>query len=56
MTVLNVPEYAKEYEYVVARMVDGDAWFWGAYHTYEDAKQAAAYFEDGQVVAIEALE
>lgn len=27
----NEPEYAKNYEFVVAREVDGEFWFYGAY-------------------------
>lgn len=29
--LVNAPEYASHYEFVVAREVDGDYWFWGAY-------------------------
>lgn len=27
----NMPEYAKDYEFIVARKVDDEFWFWGAY-------------------------
>jgi hypothetical protein len=46
--IYNVPEYAKEYEYLVVRYVDGEAWFWGAYHTRQDAERAAAYLGDDE--------
>ena len=29
--IQNEPEYAKDYEFVVARKYDGEYWFWGAY-------------------------
>lgn len=29
--LLNAPEYASHYEFVVAREIDGGFWFWGAY-------------------------
>ncbi len=56
MMINNVPEYAKEYEYLVVRYVDGEAWFWGAHHTREDAQRAAEYLEDGEIVPAEAWE
>ena len=31
MNLVNCPEYANHYEFVVVREVDGDLWFWGAY-------------------------
>ena len=31
MNLMNMPEYANDYEFVVAREIDGDYWFWGAY-------------------------
>ena len=30
-TINNQPEYASHYEFIVARFVDGEYWFWGAY-------------------------
>lgn len=58
MMINNVPEYAKEYEYLVVRYVYGKAWFWGAYHTREDAEHAAAYLGDDEdeVEVVEAWE
>ena len=29
----NMPEYAKLYNYIVARIVDDELWFYGAYAT-----------------------
>ena len=37
----NEPAYAKNYECVVAREVDGEYWFWGAYADGFKAEQAA---------------
>ncbi len=37
----NEPAYAKDYEFVVAREVDGEYWFWGAYADGFKAEQAA---------------
>lgn len=31
MTINNKPEYANEYEYIVARKIDNEYWFYGAY-------------------------
>lgn len=41
MTVNNVPTYAKEYNYMVARECDGELWFYGAYETKERATEVA---------------
>ena len=37
----NAPRYAEEYKYIVAREVNGDLWFWGAYSNVFKADQAA---------------
>lgn len=37
----NAPRYAEEYKYIVAREVNGDLWFWGAYSDVFKADQAA---------------
>lgn len=44
----NLPEYAKYMSYIVAREVDGEYWFWGAYDNEHMAEQVA-YEIDGQV-------
>ena len=41
----NVAAYAEKYEFIVARPVDGEFWFWGAYRTKADAKEAAEEVE-----------
>lgn len=49
VTINNVPEYAKNYEYIVARKVDTELWFWGAYSDRDRAEQVAID-EDGLVI------
>lgn len=39
--VRNIPAYAKEYAYIVARIFDGEMWYYGAWATEIDAKIAA---------------
>ena len=45
----NLPAYALNHPYIVARDVDGEYWFWGAYDTCEEAGRAA-YEVDGDVI------
>ncbi len=37
----NCPEYAYDYEFVVARKCDEEWWFWGAYEDGFTAERAA---------------
>ena len=48
ITIKNVSRYAFNYEYIVARFVDGDWWFYGAWNDAEDAYNVAM-IEEGQV-------
>lgn len=41
MTIQNVPEYAKNYKYIVVRRVDGELYFWGAWNDRNKAKEVA---------------
>ena len=41
MNLINAPEYASHYEFVVAREIDDDLWFWGAYTDGFKAEQVA---------------
>ena len=41
MNLMNMPEYADHYEFVVVREIDGDYWFWGAYSDGFKAEQVA---------------
>ena len=36
----NLPTYATEYRYIVARAIDGAFWFYGAYNDGEKAERA----------------
>ena len=37
----NEPDYAKNYEYIVARISNGEFWFWGAYETKNRAEEVS---------------
>ena len=37
----NLPTYAKNYKYIVARLIDGGWWFYGAYNDGTKAERAA---------------
>ena len=37
----NLPKYANEYPYIVAREVDGELWFYGAYDNRNKANEIA---------------
>lgn len=50
--VNNLPGYASGHEYVVARCVDGELWFWGAYDELDNARDAAEDVE-GCVLFVE---
>lgn len=41
MEIQNLPEYAKNHKYIVARMLDNDYWFYGAYDDIEQAQRIA---------------
>lgn len=41
MMINNLPQYASEYEYIVAREVEDELWFWGAFSDSEKAEQVA---------------
>lgn len=49
--IYNMPDYAKGYKYIVARRVDGDLWFWGAWNDRNTAN-AVALDIGGEVVAL----
>ena len=40
MKINNLKDYAKNHKYIVYRVVDGEAWFWGAYDELKDASAA----------------
>lgn len=39
--IKNLPEYAKKYQYIVARRVDSQLWFWGAWNDKNKANEIA---------------
>ena len=41
MEIMNVPAYAQDRAFIVAREVDGIFWFWGAYNDRAKANEAA---------------
>lgn len=46
----NMPDYANESNYVVATLVDGELWFWGAYDDYDKAQEAVQETGDRLIV------
>ena len=43
MPIMNMPESAKNSEYIVARECDGQFWYWGCYKNVSDAFSAAEH-------------
>lgn len=41
LNIINAPDDAFDYEFVVAREVDGDLWFWGKFTDGFKAEQVA---------------
>lgn len=41
MTINNVPAYAEKYLFIVAREVEGEFWFWGAWNDEAKADEVA---------------
>ena len=52
VTILNVSAYALNYKYIVARYVEGDWWFYGAWNDLNRAT-GVALLERGQVFRTE---
>ena len=40
--IKNKPNYAKEYSFIVAREIDNDLWYWGAYNDRNEANRVAS--------------
>ena len=53
--ILNVAKYALEHKYIVARFVEGDWWFYGAWDDFNEAMHAAM-IEGGQVFPIDEID
>ena len=39
--IMNLPDYADDHNYIVAKYVDGNLWFYGAYDTAQRALEVA---------------
>ena len=52
-TIQNVPEYAKNYKYIVARQIDGKLYFWGAWNDKDKANNISHELRDGIVIVNE---
>ncbi len=51
----NVPDYAKSYSYFVARKVNDELWFYGAWDAYSDAEDVAISVDGIVVTNIDAF-
>lgn len=51
--VKNVADYAKDYKYIVARNIDGELWFWGAWNDRNKANEVAIELGNGVVIVNE---
>lgn len=49
VTIHNMPEYAKEYPYIVCTFDRGDLWYFGAFEDKNRAKEVA-YQSDSRLV------
>lgn len=45
----NIPTYAKEYKWIVARLEDSEYWFWGAWNDEKKALEIADKLENAAV-------
>lgn len=52
-TIQNTPDYAKTYKYIVARKIDGELYFWGAWNDKDKASNIAHELGDGIVIVNE---
>lgn len=55
MRVYNVPNSAKKCHYIVYRLVNGAAWYYGAWESYEKALKQALIIQ-GQIIPIGEIE
>lgn len=46
----NIPEYANHFKYIVATLVDGQLWFYGAYDSYDMADGAFKEMDDRLII------
>jgi len=43
--IKNMPKYANEHEFIVARNFENDLWFWGAFDSRREANDVAEKIE-----------
>ena len=55
MKINNIPEYADGYKFTVARIVDSELWFYGAYNDEVKARNVAIEI-DGMVIPHDDIE
>lgn len=55
MKINNLPNYAKDHRFIVYRVVNGEAWFWGAYDEVSEASNAMMDI-DGCIVETEKVD
>ena len=53
LNVNNLPEYAKDYSWLVCNVVDDELWFWGAFNDHDKAFKVAT--DIGGVVVLPTL-
>ena len=51
----NLPEYARSHKYIVATLVDGEWWFWGAYNSLRNASAAVNCISNRELFEIEEI-
>ena len=54
ITINNLPAYALDHEFIVARYADGAWWFFGAWDNKSDANRVA-WYEDCEVFHIDEI-
>lgn len=52
VTVKNVSDYVTDEKYIVAKLVNGELWFWGAWDDKKSADKAAQTMPDMIVVEV----
>ena len=56
MTIINnLPDYYTEFPFLVARLYQGNWWFWGCYETHAEAADVA-WIEGGEVFTLDEVE
>lgn len=53
VTINNVSAYVTDEKFIVARLVNGELWFWGAWDDKKSADKVAQTMQDMIVVEVE---